>query len=251
MDNKNIYQTHEFDSWAYRGGLIKAEDFLIQKYLKKNKKTLEAGTAGGRILFGMLEMGFSDLHGFDFVPEFIEQARKRDKTDQIKFSVEDATALTYRNNEFAQLIYLQQIISAVGNLANARRAVKEAYRILEKDGVVLFSFCNFKERQKHFLYSMLVKYLSILRKIKQSPYSVQHLPWFKLGGRPNLGVFLDKKPYNYWFIPREAYDLLINAGFDVIGVASQKQINESRVLSKIESFEKEEHSGMLYFVCRK
>lgn len=251
MDNKGFYSTHEFDSWAFRGGLIDAEKFLIENYLDKGQKTVEAGTAGGRILFGMLELGFSDLHGYDFVPEFIEQAKKRDKGNAIRFSVNDATKLIYADDCFEQIVYLQQILSAVGSYAKAEQAANEAYRILKKGGTALFSFCDYENRSKHPLYSMIIQYIKVVRKIRGSEYSIQNLPWFKQSGKPNLSLFLDKEPYNYWFKPREACELLQKAGFTIKGVASQAQIDQDRVSTNIDSFEQAPHNGMLYVICTK
>ena len=251
MDNIKTYQTHEFDAYAFASGLSVDEEFLVSKYFDKDKKTLEVGTAGGRLVFGLLEKGFSDLYGCDLVPEFIEQAKKRDKRNEINFSVEDAAALTYKDAEFSQLIYIEQILSAVGEVTNSIKAINEAYRILEKDGVVLFTFLNFEERQKNPLYSIMIKYISFLRRFKKSPFSLQHLPAFKLGGKINYRVLWDSKPYNYWFTPNEAYNYLLDAGFDVIGIASQEQTMKSRVCLKFGNFEKEKHSGILFFICKK
>ena len=251
MDNKYIYTVSEFNSWAYREGLIDAEIFLIDNYLDKTKKTLEAGTAGGRILFSMLEKGFSDLHGYDFVPEFIAQAKKRDNRNLINFSVEDATSLNYTDNSFEQIVYLQQIVCFLGSYDKAKKAIEEAYRILEKGGIALFSFCDYKDRIKQPLYFLLVQYLKIFRVISRSKFSSQHLPWFKLSGKPNWKLFLDKEPYNYWFNSYEAYELLRKTGFSIKGIASQKQINEKKLIINYKSFEKIDHTDMLYFVCEK
>lgn len=251
MDNKHIYTINEFDSWVYREGLIDAETFLIDNYLDKTKKTLEAGTAGGRILFSMLEKGFSDLSGYDFVPEFIDQAKKRDSKNLINFSVEDAIALNYNDDSFEQIIYLQQIVCFLGSYDKAKKAIEEAYRILKKGGVALFSFCDYKYRTKHFLYFLLVQYLRLFRVISQSKFSTQHLPWFKLSGRPNWKLFLDKEPYNYWFNSYEAYKLLSKIGFSIKGIASQKQIDEKKLIVNYKLFERREHTDMLYFVCEK
>ena len=251
MDNRSVYSTHEFESWAFRDGLIGAERFLVEKYLDKEKKTVEAGTAGGRILFGMLELGFSDLHGYDFVPEFIEQAKKRDKGNAISFSVEDATKLGYADDYFEQIVYLQQILSAVGSYGKAEKAANEAYRILKKGGAALFSFCDYENRSKHPLYSMIIQYIKVLRKFRRSEHSIQNLPWFKQAGKPNFKVFLDQEPYNYWFRPREACELLENAGFRVKGIASQVQIDQGIVDASIDEFEQLPHSGMLYVICEK
>ena len=102
-DNKTVYSTVEFDSWAKREGLIRSESFLIENYFDSNpiQDTVEAGTAGGRILFDLKRRGFSNLSGFDFVPEFIEQAKKSDSNGKIHFQVMDATRLIYPDGKFS------------------------------------------------------------------------------------------------------------------------------------------------------
>ncbi|MCZ7610829.1 MAG: hypothetical protein M5U17_11760 [Ignavibacterium sp.] len=71
MNNKNIFSSKEFDNWLDRDGLQPEEKKLIVDYLEKDKSTLEAGTASGRILFEMNKLGFTNLSGFDFIPEYI------------------------------------------------------------------------------------------------------------------------------------------------------------------------------------
>ena len=124
-DNRYVFSTVEFGSWAYRSRLIKAERFLIERYLEKNSKTLEAGTGGGRVLFEMKALGFEHLFGFDFVPQFIKLAKKRDTTGT-SFEVGDAVRLGYLNSSFDQIIYLQQIICCIDEGASRGRALIES-----------------------------------------------------------------------------------------------------------------------------
>lgn len=49
FNNKEVYSTVEFDCWVYKKGLDFPEQYLIENYLHKQAKILEAGTAGGRI----------------------------------------------------------------------------------------------------------------------------------------------------------------------------------------------------------
>lgn len=134
-NNKEVYSTVEFNSWTYRKGLIKAEKFLIEKYLDSKGRTLEAGTGGGRILLELLKLGFSSLYGFDFVPEFIEVAKKRlDITKSIIFEVQDITDLHYEDSYFDQIICLQQLISFIEEEEERTKALKKAYRILKSGG---------------------------------------------------------------------------------------------------------------------
>lgn len=77
-DNKEVYSTVEFHRWADRTDLNADEPYLITHCLKPTGRTLEAGTGGGRILPAMRRMGFTDLHGFDFVLGLIDKARAAD-----------------------------------------------------------------------------------------------------------------------------------------------------------------------------
>ena len=137
-DNRNIYETVEFDNWAYREGLDYEENFLIEKYLNKDLRTLEAGTGGGRIILEMKNLGFTSLQAYDYLPGFIEQAKKKDPTGTISFEVEDATDLSYEDCSFDQILYLQQIISSIDGADHKLKALKEAYRILKQGGTALF-----------------------------------------------------------------------------------------------------------------
>jgi hypothetical protein len=64
--NKELYSGIEFSTWLDRQLLISQEKYLIEKYLRLDLQTVEAGTNGGRILFKMREMGFTSLSGFDY-----------------------------------------------------------------------------------------------------------------------------------------------------------------------------------------
>ena len=61
----------------------------------------------------MKNLGFQELYGYDYVPEFIEQAKQREASQIISFEVQDATNLTYEVYGFEQIIYLQQIVSFI------------------------------------------------------------------------------------------------------------------------------------------
>lgn len=138
-NNKETYGGVDFDYWAYLENLSDGEKFIIETYLDKNAKTLEAGTGGGRITLSMQQMGFQSLFAFDYIPNFIEHARQRDKIGNVSFAVEDATALTYHDDSFEQLVYLQQVLCCIEDKYARLSAFKEAYRILKKGGTAIFS----------------------------------------------------------------------------------------------------------------
>lgn len=251
IDNKAIFSTVEFDSWAYRNRLIPAEKYLIENYLDTRGKTLEAGTAGGKILLAMKAMGFTSLFGFDFVPEFIEQAKKRDTANDICFEVGDAVSLRYDDSSFDQIIYLQQIICVIENEASRLKAMQEAYRILRPGGTALFSFLTFEARKSSAMYLPYLAYLSLFRKLRRSDRTIQYIPWLRLGGKFNLGSLLDREPYVYWYRVEEVYQLLREVGFQIAGIASTGQIKEGKMLESYEAFVNEPIEGMLYVVGKK
>jgi SAM-dependent methyltransferase len=247
ISNKEVYNTIEFDAWADKTGLNEDEKYLIVNYLNKNGKTVEAGTATGRILWEMNDLGFQELYGYDYIPEFIEQAKQRAQSQSISFEVQDATGLTYENSDFEQIIYLQQILCFIEEDDKRLKAFREAYRILNNGGTALFSFLSFESRIK----SPFVLYLSMFRRLSGSKRSLQYIPWLKLGGKLNFLALLDRSPYPYWYKLQEVHQILTEVGFNIVSVGSSYQIGQGKMYDDIESLKNEPIAGMLYFVCKK
>lgn len=249
--NKEVYSTQEFARWAYGNVLLPEEKYLIETYLDKSKKTLEAGTGGGRILLEMKKLGFISLYGFDYLPEFIAVAKRRDLDCSISFEVEDATQLNYNDCSFDQVLYLGQMVSSIDDESGRLKAVQEAYRILKFGGTALFSFLNFEARVRSILCRFYVLYLQQLRKLRGSNRSIQYLPWLRYEYRPNLAALLDEGAYVYWYKIQEAYQLLREANFEIVALGSGYQINRGIVHKNPETLAREPITGMLYFVCKK
>lgn len=250
-DNKQVYSTVEFEDWAYKELLIDEEKHLIENYLDPSGKTLEAGTGGGRILLEMKKMGFTSLYGYDYVPDLIEQAKQKDPSRNICFEVQDATSLNYGDNDFTQIVYLQQIICFIEDSEARLKALKEAYRILNKGGTALFSFLSFDARKSSAMYSVFLMYLGMLRNLRGSPRTIQYLPWLKHGGKINWSAFFDGEPYVYWYKLEEIDQFLREVNFEIVAVGSDRQIREGKMHQSIETLIKEPIAGMLYFVCKK
>ncbi|MDJ0617733.1 MAG: class I SAM-dependent methyltransferase [Calothrix sp. MO_192.B10] len=248
---KQMYLTVEFDLWAYKQELLPEEKFMIGTYLDKNLKTVDAGTGGGRLASYMQKLGFKNLYGFDYVPEFIEVARKRDTTGSISFTVEDATNLTYNDCEFDQVVYLQQIICSIEDEVGRLNAFKEAYRILKKDGTAIFSFLNFDAQDRKLFCRPYLAYISLLRKLRNHKLPIQYIPRLKFANKMNFGSLLDRPPYLYWYRLEEAYQILKQANFEIVALGSDFQAIEGRMCRYLENLRQEPIEGMLYFVCKK
>ena len=251
LDNKDVYSTVEFDFWAQRERLLPEEEFVIRQYLNPGLKTLEAGTAGGRIVLEMQRMGFSDLRGFDFVPSFIEQARRRDTSGSIYFDVQDARRLDYPDASFDQILYLQQILNLIEDEQDRLAALGEARRILAPGGTALFSFLSYEARRASPMYAMLLVYIRLLRALGRFCRSPQLLPWLRLGGRFNWAALLDRGPHVYWYRAEEIETLLRQAGFEIIGLGTNRQIAERLLCSSASELYAKGLRGVLYCVCRK
>lgn len=261
LDHKQIYQTLEF-GWAYLEDLSLSETYLIETYLDKKGKTVDAGTGGGRVLLSLKSLGFNNLYGFDFVPEFIKVAKQRDISHSIVYDVQDATCLDYQDNFFDQILYLEQIICCIPDDVARFNALKEAHRILKKGGIALFSFLSFDARIRSTIYLPYLFYLSLLRKLRGSHHSIQYLPCLKLGRKPgshlkpgsgtfNWLALLDQPPYTYWYKLQEAYQVLRAANFEVVAIGSDYQISQKAMHILPETLVNQPLQGMLYFVCKK
>ena len=249
--NKDLYSNVEFATWLDLQTLFPEEIYLIRKYLQPNLKTVEAGTNGGRMLLKMQEMGFANLAGFDYVPELIERAIERDPQRQIDFQVQDAIALSYPDNSFDQIIYLQQIICLIESAADRVKAIQEAYRILATGGTGLFSFLSFESRSSRFIYTTYLTYLRILRKLRGDNRSIQNLPWLTLGGKFNPQSIVDRPPYTYWYRVSEIYEMLQSVGFEIVAIGTDPQISADDLKATDRELLAAEISGMLYVVVKK
>lgn len=249
---KELYSTLEFNFWAYKEySLSPTETWLIESYLDRNLKTVEAGTGGGRIISSMKNMGFKNLYAFDYLPEFIEIAKKKNACNDICFTVGNAVSLNYKDGEFDQLLYLQQVISLIEDEAGRYNAFQEAYRILKKGGRAIFSLLNFDSRITSPLYIPYLAYLRLLRKIGKVNRSLQYLPQLKYADKMNLESLLDQPPYLYWYRLEEAYQIIQEANFKIVALGSDFQMNQGKMHTSLETLKQSPNKGMLYFVCTK
>lgn len=251
VDNHQFYEHTVFEYWAARTGLIEAERVLVNRYLDKHHRTLEAGTGAGRILLDLHEHGFGDLHGFDYVQGFIDIAKTRDRSGSIAFTVQNAVSLDYPDAHVDQAIYLQQVLCFIEEPADRFRAMQEASRVLKPGGTALFSFLCYEARMNNALYAAFTRYLGFQRLFRRRDVSLQYQPWLKTVNKLNLGALVDRKPYVYWYRFREALDSLSRAGFVVTWVGSCAQLGADGSAHDWQRLDPTALDGMLYVVCRR
>jgi ubiquinone/menaquinone biosynthesis C-methylase UbiE len=250
-NNLALFDDVEFYTWIEATELLPEEIFIIDRYLDRHLSTVEAGTNSGRILFEMQKMGFTSLSGFEYVPRLIDVAIARDPNRSIKFEVGDATDLTYADNSFDQIIYMQQLLCTIDEADDRLKAVREAYRILKPGGTGIFSVLSFEERSGKPLYSAFFKYLSTLRKLRGTERSLQYQPWLKLGGKFNFGALSDRAPYIYWYKSAEICELLAANGFKIAAVASGLQLTQGILKASERELTATDFDRALYIVVKK
>lgn len=246
-----IYATEAFGGWHTYTNLEVHEGFLAKSQLDPAKRTLEAGTGGGRIVLALRDLGFRDLFAYDFVPGFVDEVRQADPARVIRLSAQDATRLAFADASFDQILYLAQIVSLI-DIENGRsNAIREAHRILKPGGVAMFSFLSHEVRSGSRFYKAFLTWLRAYRFLTRSRRSLQQLPWLKFGSKFNYGALLDRRPYVYWYRAEEVVAELVTAGFKVNAVASLRQLREGRLISTTEELKREPMTGHFYCVCTK
>jgi ubiquinone/menaquinone biosynthesis C-methylase UbiE len=250
-DHRTVFGTVERDYWAEAAGLKPDERALIERYLDRDATTLEAGTGGGRILGEMRELGFKSLAGFDFVPELIAEARRDEPSGEIRFDVQDATRLTYPDESFDQLIYLQQLLSSIEDAGDRDRVLAEAFRILKPRGMALFSVLPFEVRARSARHRPYLIYLRALRRLRGTSRPGQLLPRLRMRGRPSAGALRDAGPYVYWYRAEEVEAELAAAGFEIAAIGTTPQVESGEMPPSAAALDAGALAGTLYVACRK
>ncbi len=249
--NRDVYGSVEFDAWAGRADIDAAEGHLLRNYLNPSGCTVEAGTGGGRLLLSLADLGFSQLFGYDYVPQLLFAAQAKDSGRRLKLSAQDATQLAYADGSFDQIIYLQQVICMIENAQSRRQAMSEAYRILRPGGVALFSFLSHDVRSHSLPYRLFSNYLQAYRWLRGVSRTRQTWPWLRLGGRFNFASLIDAGPYVYWYRAEEAVHDLQGAGFTLKGVGSGLQVEAGMLCENTRELMATALRGGLYCVCSK
>ncbi|MFH6604985.1 class I SAM-dependent methyltransferase [Maribacter algicola] len=238
--NKDFYAEHMMDSTIYREDVWPEEKLMLRKYLTDSSgSVVEAGAGGGRLTFFIEQLGFTDVIGFDIVPEMMEFAQRRsnEKGSSVKFMTGDASDLhVFENETFDYLVYIQQVLCFVpSELFN--RSLEETYRIAKKGSITLFTFLDYESR---FYNPLLSTIANTLRKIRGEKVSKYHLPWLKLNDTQfNWKLFGKNQPSVYWVRRKDILQKLEKIGFEILEVENGHKIAKGG------------NKGALYIACRK
>lgn len=131
----------EYARAVERVGLWESEKQMAQCYFKPSDKILELGCGCGRISFGLWQLGYKNLTATDFSPAMVAMAQSINETHktEVKFDVQDATALNYASSTFDAAIFGFNGIMQIPTRSRRKAAMREICRVLKPGGVFVFT----------------------------------------------------------------------------------------------------------------
>jgi len=123
-------------------GLWHSEKKIFQRVFNDPKASLlEIGCGCGRISFGLGQLGYANLLGFDFSRNMIAKARRLARVLEIgvSFQVADATEMPFSDNLFDGAIFGFNGLMQIPGRDNRRAALSETFRVIRPGAYFVFT----------------------------------------------------------------------------------------------------------------
>lgn len=212
-----------------KGGLVPYEGYYVDRYLDPRARTLDVGTGGGRVAFGLEhQWHFADITAVDFVEEFVQVASERATAlrSPIRFLVGNALELPLANESFAQVISYGVLLSHFPRRALRLQVLAEMRRVLKPGGVLLLNVHNISRDRSVRALRWITKAARVFGRPHR--YWENDLPRVGAkGGRLDLFFLRRNKSHLHYYYPAElAFDVLA-AGFVLLELnCSAKPLGE-------------------------
>lgn len=135
-DNKgfwNLYaKLYDFEINRYSGNAYSEMYKMMSKSLSSEMNVLEVATGTGLIALHIHEFVRS-VEATDFSPKMIEAAKKKEVPSNVRFSIEDATALSFPDASFDAVI----ISNALHIMPKPEKALLHIFRVLKPNGLLI------------------------------------------------------------------------------------------------------------------
>ena len=105
---------------------------LMSRILTKEMYVLELATGTG-LIAANIAASVRSIEATDFSPKMIETAKKKTVPENVRFSVEDATALSFDDNSFDAVV----ISNALHIMPEPELALKNIKRVLKSNGLLI------------------------------------------------------------------------------------------------------------------
>ncbi|MCL1919049.1 MAG: methyltransferase domain-containing protein [Peptococcaceae bacterium] len=135
-DNKEFWnrysKLYDFEINKFSGKAYTEMYRLMASALSADMDVLEIATGTGLIAVNIGAI-VHHMEATDFSPKMIEKAKKKKAPDSVRFSVEDATALSFKNNSFDAVI----ISNALHIIPEPDTVLANIARVLKPNGLLI------------------------------------------------------------------------------------------------------------------
>ena len=134
-NNKNFWDRNaSFYDASRRGEKVAYDNMIdrIRSLLNSDMNVLELATATGIIALRVADC-CKQIEATDFSEEMIRVACSKEKPENVKFSIADATNLHYADGMFDAVI----ISNALHIMPNPKKALENIKRVLKDDGILI------------------------------------------------------------------------------------------------------------------
>ena len=102
----------------------------------EGKKVLELGVGNGKTLIAIHRQNPKEIHAIDFSQKAIDICKEKFQLDDIKFLKADVLNPPFEDNSFDAVVCYYVLNNLIES--ERKKAVGEIYRVLKKEGIVLF-----------------------------------------------------------------------------------------------------------------
>lgn len=178
---------------------------LINRYIKKNYKILDLCCGPGTFLIPLSKKGY-DVEGLDFSLGMINEAKKFAKKEKVKIKIKkgNATNIKRKNDSYDMVLLLGDSIGSIPENESREKVIRESYRILKRNGVLIITFGNRFSSFKWWL-NQLIFYL---RKISNRKFEFGDI----------IYDFYGRKGIHHNYSKKEIKKSLKKEGFKIIEI---------------------------------
>ena len=123
---------YDFEILRFNGQAYAEMYKLMSEVLTKEMKVLEVATGTGLIAINIAD-SVHFIEAIDLSPKMIETAKKKDIPENVHFSIEDATSLSFTDMSFDAVI----ISNALHIMPDPKGVLANIKRVLKPDGLLI------------------------------------------------------------------------------------------------------------------
>lgn len=136
QDNKSFWnryaKLYDFEINRFNGSAYSEMYRLMSSVLTKEMRVLEIATGTGLIAIHIADF-VQSVEATDFSPKMIEAAMKKSVPDNVHFSIEDASALSFADQTFDAVI----ISNALHIMPDPKLVLANIKRVLKPNGILI------------------------------------------------------------------------------------------------------------------